>query len=311
MQSNQSRAGIVLEQSLNLLLLSQNPDGGWGAVAGKRSNTEATALALLALQSAFKKAIEPAAQKAKTWLVERQNVNGSWPLNDSLKGSSWSTALAIIALSASGDSFKDRIIKAGNWTLDQEGSKPGILAKLILGLTFQKKAVQLNEDLIGWSWTPNSFSWVEPTSYFLLALKKIRRDLSSKTVEERIQQGELMIYDRMCDNGGWNYGNSAVYGDRLWPYPDTTAIALIALQDHRERKENQVSLRALGEMAKNADSGLALSWSAICASLYGQEGAELRHRLVERFTKTKFLGETKAIALGILAMGNGERFFRV
>jgi len=301
----------VLEESLNILLLSQNPDGGWGAVAGKRSNTEATALALLALQAVFRKAIEPAVEKAKTWLAERQNVDGSWPLNDSLKESSWSTALAIIALSPAGDFFKDRVIKAGNWTLEQEGSKPGILANLILALTFQKKAVQLNEDLIGWSWTPNSFSWVEPTSYFLLALKKIRRNLSSKTAEERIQQGELMIYDRMCDNGGWNYGNSSVYGDRLWPYPDTTAVALIALQDHQERKENQVSLRALGEMAKNTDSGLALSWSAICLSLYGQEGAELRHRLVERFAKTKFLGETKAIALGILAMGNGARFFRV
>jgi hypothetical protein len=130
-------------------------------------------------------------------------------------------------------------------------------------------------------------------------------------VEERIQQGELMIYDRMCDNGGWNYGNSSVYGDRLWPYPDTTAVALIALQDHQERKENEVSLRALGEMAKNTDSGLALSWGAICLSVYGQEGAELKQRLVERFAKTKFLGETKAIALGILAMGNGARFFRV
>jgi hypothetical protein len=46
-------------------------------------------------------------------------------------------------------------------------------------------------------------------------------------------------------------------------------------------------------------------------SVYGQEGAELKQRLVERFAKTKFLGETKAIALGILAMGNGARFFRV
>src|SRR6266542_1256328 len=113
-------ADVVLEESLNLLLLGQNPDGGWGAVAGKRSNTEATALALLAV---FKKAIEPAVQEAKTWLAERQNVDGSWPLNDSLKESSWSTALAIIALSPAGDFFKDRVIKAGNWTLEQEGSK--------------------------------------------------------------------------------------------------------------------------------------------------------------------------------------------
>ena len=300
----------MIEEATTLLLNGQNPDGGWGAVPGKKSNTEATALALLALRSIATGPAEPAAQKAEKWLIDRQNADGSWPLNDSLKGPSWSTALAIVALSDRAD-LRDRLVKAGNWALEQEGSKPGILANLILALTFQKKAVQLNEDLVGWSWTPNSFSWVEPTSYFLLALKKIRRHLAGKSIAERIQQGELMIYDRMCDNGGWNYGNSSVYGDRLWPYPDITAIALVALQDHPQRKENQLSLRALGEMAKYTDSGLALSWSAICLSLYGQDSAQLRQRLVQRFAKTKFLGETKAIALGVLAVADGARSFRI
>lgn len=298
------------ELLINHLLMSQNPDGGWGAFEGKRSNTEATALALLGLEAISKGAVEPAVLKAKIWLGDRQNANGSWPLNDTLKDSSWSTALAIIALSEWGD-FKERVIRAGQWVLEQEGSKPGILANLILALTFQKKAVQLNEDLVGWSWTPNSFSWVEPTSYFLLALKKTRHKLARTTVDERIQQAELMIYDRMCDNGGWNYGNSSVYGDRLWPYPDITAVALIALQDNRERRENQLSLRALSEMTKRTESGLAISLSAICLSLYGRDDAELRRRLVERFAKTKFLGETKAVALAIMAMENGARFFRV
>jgi hypothetical protein len=300
----------MLQEATSLLLASQNPDGGWGALAGRRSNTEATTLALLALRAVSKTVAEPAVQKAKAWLIERQNADGSWPLNDSLKESSWSTALAIIAL-CEWDDLRGRVVRAGRWVLEQEGSKPGILANLILALTFQKKAVQLNEDLIGWSWTPNTFSWVEPTSYFLLALKKIRGNLTSNTVDERVRHGELMIYDRMCDNGGWNYGNSVVYGERLWPYPDITAVALIALQDHRERKENQLSLRSLVEMMKTTDSGLTLSWGAICLSLYGQDGMEIKQRLVQRFAKTKFLGEVKAIALGVLAMGDGAQFFRV
>jgi hypothetical protein len=300
----------MLAELINHLLMRQNPDGGWGAFDGKRSNTETTALALLALEAISKGAVEPAVLKAKIWLGDRQNANGSWPLNDTLKDSSWSTALAIIALSEWSD-FKERVIRAGQWVLEQEGSKPGILANLILALTFQKKAVQLNEDLVGWSWTPNSFSWVEPTSYFLLALKKTRHKLARATVDERIQQAELMIYDRMCDNGGWNYGNSSVYGERLWPYPDITAVALMALQDHRQRKENQLSLRVLNEITRSTDSGLALSLSSICLSLYGQDDAGLRRRLAERFAKTKFLGEIKAVALGIMAMSDGARFFRV
>jgi len=300
----------VLAELTNHLFRTQNPDGGWGAFDGKRSNTEATALALLALQTVSKGAKEKAVLKATIWLTDRQNANGSWPLNDASIGSSWSTALAIIAMSESGDS-KGRLTRAGEWVLAQEGSKPGLLANLVRALTFQKKAVQLNEDLIGWSWTPNSFSWVEPTSYFLLALKKTKHNLAGSAVDRRIQQAELMIYDRMCDNGGWNYGNSSVYGQRLWPYPDTTAVALIALQDNRARRENQLSLRALTEMTQSTESGLALSLTAICLSLYGSDNADLKRRLAERFARTKFLGETKTIALAILAMENGARFFRI
>ena len=300
----------MLEESVNLLSKSQNPDGGWGAVAGKHSNTEATALAMIALNSLTGSGDGSVVQKAKRWLIDNQNPDGSWPLSGATKGPSWCTALAIIALSEMTDQ-KDRFVKAGNWALEQEGSKPGILANLIRVLTFQRRAVHLNQDLIGWSWTPNTFSWVEPTSYFLLALKKIRNLLPAKTFHERIEQGELLIYDRMCDNGGWNYGNAAVYGEALWPYPDVTAIALIALQDRRDRKENQLSLPALIEMAQRTDSGLALGWSVICLSLYGQDDSALKQRLEQRFAKTKFLGETKAVALGILAAGNGARYFRV
>lgn len=300
----------MMEEAASLLQNSQNSDGGWGAVAGKSSNTEATALALAALQSLDKGSDGSTVQKAKRWLTERQNPDGSWPLSAGAKGPSWSTALAMIALSESADQ-QERVVKAGNWALEQEGSKPGLLANLIRALSFQKQVVHLNEDLIGWSWSPNTFSWVEPTSYYLLALKKLKNYLPAKTVQERVEQGELMIYDRMCERGGWNYGNASVYGDGLWPYPDVTAIALIALQDRRERRENQLSLRTLVDLARSTDSGLALGWSVICLSVYGQEDSELKKRLEERFVKTKFLGESKAVALGILATGNGTRYFRI
>jgi hypothetical protein len=296
----------MLEEAASLLSNSQNPDGGWGAVAGKSSNTEATALALAALQSLERASDGSAVRKAKRWLVERQNTDGS----AGAKGPSWSTALAMIALSESADQ-QERVVKAGDWALGQEGSKPGLLANWIRALSFQKKVVHLNEDLIGWSWTAGTFSWVEPTSYFLVALKKIKGRLSDKALHERCEQGELMIYDRMCEGGGWNYGNASVYGDGLWPYPDVTAIALIALQDRREQKENQLSLRTLGDLAKSTDSGLALGWSVICLSVYGQEDSELKKRLELRFAKTKFLGETKPLALAVLASGNGARYFRV
>ena len=300
----------MLDQAAKLLRQTQNPDGGWGAIAGKQSNTESTALGLLALRSLDDSRENSVLEKAEQWLAKTQNPDGSWFYGAGSMAPSWSTALAVMALS---DSIveAERLVRAGNWILAQEGSKPGILAKLILALSFQKKAVHLNDDLVGWSWTPGSFSWVEPTSYCLIALKKIKSRLSAKAVQERVDQAELMIYDRMCEGGGWNYGNAAVYGDPLWPYPDITALALIALQDHKERNDNRVSLRALSKMAETTDSGLALGWTTICLSVYGEDISELRKRLDQKFARTKFLGETKPVALAILASEDGARLLRV
>ena len=41
----------MIDAAIDLLLGAQNEDGGWGAVKGKRSNTESTSFALMALKS--------------------------------------------------------------------------------------------------------------------------------------------------------------------------------------------------------------------------------------------------------------------
>lgn len=300
----------MLDRAAKLLLDSQNADGGWGAVKGKRSATETTALACLALMSLEKESLLPAIANARKWLVDRQNGDGSWPAADGYSGSSWSTALAMLALSHWPEA-RDRAVQAGNWALAQKGSKLGWLLKLIVALRGESHLWHVNPDLIGWSWTPRSFSWVEPTSYFITALKSLKSALPGETVRDRVEQGEAMIYDRMCRGGGWNYGNPAALGDILVPFPDVTAVALIALQDHAGRKENQMSLEILDRMAMEARSGLALSWSAICFGIYGKETAPLLDLLQRQFAKTRFLEETKPLALSILAHGKGPEYFRV
>jgi len=300
----------MIEAALDLLLSAQNEDGGWGAVKGKRSNTESTSFALMALKSLDDKPFNRQMTAGLKWLLQHQKDDGSWSLNDASKQSSWTTPIAVLALLPF-QNQTEHALRAAKWILTQEGRKPGWVASLLVRLSFVKKMTELDPYLSGWSWTPGAFSWVEPTSYSLMALKKLKLSLVGTNSEERIRQGEMLIYDRMCENGGWNYGNSRVLGEALWPYPDVTAVALIALQDRAASEANQTSLRALDGMMREAASGTALGWGILCVTLYNQDVGEWKKILVKNFEKTKFLGETKAAALALLVFGNGARLFRV
>lgn len=300
----------MIDRLLDQLVSLQNPDGGWGSAAGKASNTESTSLAAAALRSLGERSAPDRALRGAIWLIQHQRPDGGVRLNDVSSTGSWTTALAVVALSMFPD-HRSAALNGAHWLLRQEGSKPGILAELILFVTGKSKVNKLDRDLIGWSWVPNSFSWVEPTSYALIGLKKMRPMLRDTNVDERIAQGEAMIYDRMCEGGGWNYGNSNVLDYALWPYPDITAIALIALQDRPDAPANRQSIEVLRKLAAETNSGLASAWAAICLDLYGRETREWLDRIDRRFEQTRFLGETKTLALALMAYNAEENPFRI
>jgi hypothetical protein len=300
----------MIDGMIDLLLSVQNEDGGWGSVKGKRSNTESTAFALMALKSLDGKSFDRQITAGVIWLLRHQKDDGSWSLSDASQQSSWTTPLAVLALLTFQDQ-RERTLRAAKWILMQEGRKPSWIASLLFRLSSASKTVELDPYLNGWSWTPGAFSWVEPTSYCLMALKKSRPLLGGTSVEVRIQQGEALLYDRMCENGGWNYGNSRVLGEALWPYPDVTAVALIALQDRAANEANRRSLLALQDMMREAASGIALGWGILCLKLYSEDTQKWKRILLENFKKTKFLSETKALALAVLALGEGASLFSV
>ena len=300
----------MIEAAIDLLLGAQNPDGGWGAVKGKHSNTESTSFALMALKCLEKEGFVGPMAAGLSWLLQHQKDDGSWPLSDASKQSSWTTPIAVLALLSFQDQ-RQHALKAAKWILTQEGRKPGWVASFLVRLSLVEKMTELDPYLSGWPWTAGAFSWVEPTSYSVMALKKLKQSLVGTNCGERIRQGEMLIYDRMCEKGGWNYGNSRVLGEALWPYPDVTAIALVALQDRATSEANQTSLRALAAMLREAGSGTALGWGILCLTLYNQDVEGWKRILVKNFEKTRFLGETKAVALAVLGFGNGANLFRV
>jgi hypothetical protein len=298
------------ESATDFLLKAQNPDGGWGVQAGKQSNTEVTALALLALGSLANPQLKYSIDRGIRWLVQTQKAGGGFPLMANVDEPSWASPLAVLALSAA-DSQQRAVNRGIEWVLRQKGQGAGLLGSLFYWWNPDDSIVKVNPVLTGWSWTAGTFSWVEPTAYALIALKRLRSYLSQDQAITRISEGERMIYDRMCVGGGWNYGNSKVLGENLWPYPDTTALALIALQDRSDNPANQIGLTVLEKMLAENHSGLALAWSCICFTLYGRDPSPWIARLEKSYAETQFLGETKPIALAVLATGRRVEGFRV
>jgi hypothetical protein len=291
------------------LVTGQNRDGGWGAQVGRASSTEITALATLALGRLDSQAARASAEHGLRWLAAQQHDDGGWPVSARVDNGSWATALAVLALDGLGHE-PGRVIRGTRWLMRRAPRTLGVTASLQHRLAPSTMAVRLNPDLRGWAWTAEATSFVEPTCYALLALKRLRGRMQGHAVAERIDEAERLVYDRMCHGGGWNYGNSTVLGAELWPYADVTALALLALADHPEREANQQSLRALRGMLKHVDSGLSGAWAALCFSAYGEDPTLWCRRLVERHARTAFLGETKVVALALLALTGGVQVFR-
>ena len=291
------------------LVASQNRDGGWGAQIGLVSSTETTALATLALGRLDTPDARTSAAAGVRWLADWQHDDGGWPVSTRVRESTWATPLAVIALHELGREGA-AAVRGARWLLRRTPRQLGLAMSLLNRFAPNTMAVRLNPELKGWAWTDDTAAFVEPTCYALLALKRLRPHLPGAAVIERIDEAERMVYDRMCRDGGWNYGNSMVLGAELWPYADVTALALLALAEHREREANQRSLAALRSMLQRVDSGLALAWSILCLSAYGEDVTPLRQRLVARYARTGFLGQTKVVALAMLALSGAAEALR-
>ena len=300
----------TIEAIIGHLLDTQNVDGGWGAASGKHSNTEATSLVLLGLSTQKEASLAGRVNQGLAWLTTQQLADGSWPLTSLLQEGSWATALAVLALTRF-DPYRQSALRGAAWLLYQKGRRVGWLASLLYRWAPQKLPYRLNPDLQGWSWTSGTSSWVEPTAYALLALKKLRSFLPEAQVEGRIHQGERLLYDRMCAGGGWNYGNAHVFGEDMPPYPEVTAVGLIALQNHQSREANQVSLTALRKMLAHVGSGFTLSWAILCFALYGGDVLPWQTRLVQGYERTGFLGEIRTLALALLSLGESAKVLQV
>ena len=213
------------------LLEWRNVDGGWGYSRGKRSRLESTCWALLALGQRDSEAVRVLESWARRdgWFIDVPGTPPNYAFN----------AVAALTL---------RHLAPGSATA------AALVRRLAdtKGKTFAaSKVVRQNNGIAAWPWVADTASWIEPTAWALLLLKAARQDGGYAGLDARIEAGEALLFDRVCHDGGWNYGNPHVFEKNLWPYVPTTALGLLALQD---RREQSIVTRSLAQMRSDLET---------------------------------------------------------
>ncbi len=166
--------------------------------------------------------------------------------------------------------------------------------------------VRFDPDKYGWPWISGSASWVIPTAFSVIAIKQFTVCNRCDASEKRIRLGVEMLLDRACVDGGWNSGNSVVYGVPLRPHVEATAIALLALQDEQRTEMVQKSLSWLRQNAASVDSVSSLAWCILSLFVYQEPIGGLKNRLATVIEDGRDIRNNATLATAILALKCGE-----
>ncbi len=242
-----------MKDALDHLASLACPDGGWGYAAGQPAHLEPTCLALLALArepQRFAAAIEA----GRNWLRPCAAEDGTYRLGRGRPEAIWPTALVLFTQLALGDDA-DSLQRTAAALLACKGRQ--IDCK-------DEDTSDIDARLIGWPWAEGNFSWVEPTAWACLALRRIGQEH-----HPRVEEGLKLLRDRALEKGGVNYGNRRIFGISLEAIPTPTALMLLALQGRSDDPCLAASVEYLRQAAATDDDLEHLCWARLALDLYG------------------------------------------
>ncbi len=201
-----------------------------------------------------------AARRSARWLAERQQSTGAVGVSARQDEPRWPTSLALLAwcaVNGAEDSypFQPHIERAVKWSLFARG-ETGAPSPMIGHDT----------SLVGWSWAANTHSWLEPTCFFVTALRA-----AGRSDHPRVREGLELAVDRLLPDGGANYGNTIVLGQQLLPHVQSSGIAMLALAGEPIADERiEKSLDYLDQALGPATAPASLSFACLGLAAHGR-----------------------------------------
>jgi hypothetical protein len=261
-------------------------EGGFGNQVGKEYRPDTTAWAILAFDASGIGA--DIVERARKRLADNQKSDGRVCMSVEHPEAFWPTPLAVLA-----------------WQGSQRYQEPQSRAVRFLiaanGRHFVRppdSPIAHDTALRGWPWTAETHSMVEPTALTLLALR-----ITGHEDHERAREAVRMLMDRQLPKGGWNYGNTVLYGKELYPQPESTGLALCALSGLAPQSDVQRSIDYLRSRILQIRTPLSLGWGLLGLGSWRTRPDDARSWVQESLERQKRSGpyETTLLSLLIIA----------
>lgn len=278
------------------LLRLRKPHAGWSYRPDGEPFTEPTAWGALALRATVggESMSETSTEELEAcdWLASIQQHDGAFGPSGNLPFPHWPTAPALLAW-GDRERFSAARKKAVEWLLTHQGSIQ----------TSTDSPFGHDASIPGWPWVEGTHSWLEPTAMAVLALRQ-----QGEANHPRVREGLRLIRDRTVRTGGWNYGNSSVFGTDLRPQPAPTGLALLALHGTMSADEPVVERACtyLEKMLPTTRSPQSLCWGLLALSAWDRNPAARDEWLAAAFATISRRSDL-TIQLAYLLLGAADQ----
>ena len=285
------------QQARRELMKQRRGSSAWSYRRNHVPSVEPTALVCLALlasgDSQTSKSDVEISHESARWFAVIQRSDGSLPVSEGLPSPGWTTPYALLVWSAlPGYQKAEKYARTSLLGRKGDVGRPEKNSEKVIGH---------DPSLLGWPWVEGTHSWLEPTALAIIALCQ-----AGLADQRRAQAGVELILDRALEAGGWNYGNTTVFGTDLRPQPGPTGLALLALAAAGARSPVvSRGLSYLGWIARDLQAPISLGWGVLGLRAHNASPDHAEARLARACSRCIAKADG-AVGLALLLLASSE-----